>query len=80
MVIAKGCPRCRGDLAYVDDIGDAYYSCVQCGHIVYRLSPVLVAHGVAEEERKLPTALPREEVHRRRIRKQLAARRQSSAA
>jgi hypothetical protein len=79
MVIAKGCPRCRGDLAYVDDIGDAYYSCVQCGHVVYRLSPALASHADVEE-RKLPTALPREEVHRRRIRKQLAARRQSSAA
>ena len=36
MVITKGCPRCQGDLAYVDDVGDAYYSCVQCGFVEYK--------------------------------------------
>ena len=78
MVMAKSCPRCRGDLAFVDDIGDSYYSCVQCGHIVYRLGPALAQTAV--EERTLPTALTREEIHRRRIRKQNAARRSTSAA
>ena len=78
MIIAKGCPRCSGDLAYVDDIGDSYYSCVQCGHIVYRLSPTSVPQHNSARERQLPTAVSREEVHRRRIRKQLAARRQAA--
>jgi hypothetical protein len=46
---------------------------------VYRLTPTLVPRADAGE-RPLPTAVSREEVHRRRIRKQIAARRQSSAA
>ncbi len=79
MVIGKSCPRCQGDLAFVDDIGDSYYSCLQCGHVVYRLTRALV-QPAGTQERPLPTALSREEVHRRRIRKELAARRQSSAA
>lgn len=37
-VMTKGCPRCRGDLSRVDDVGDTYYSCVQCGHVVYNVS------------------------------------------
>ena len=79
MVMAKSCPRCRGDLAYVDDVGDSYYSCVQCGHIVYRLGPAIMAQATAQE-RPLPSAVPREQIHRRRIRKQIAARRSTSAA
>ena len=79
MVMAKSCPRCRGDLSYVDDVGDSYYSCVQCGHIVYRLGPALVVQA-AVEERALPAAVTREEIHRRRIRKGIAARRTTSAA
>ena len=34
-VLRKSCPRCQGDLSRVEDIGDTYYSCVQCGHVVY---------------------------------------------
>lgn len=34
-VLRKGCPRCQGDLGRVDDIGESYYSCVQCGHVTY---------------------------------------------
>jgi len=33
---SKACPRCRGDVARVEDVGDIYYSCVQCGHISYQ--------------------------------------------
>ncbi len=36
-VLRKSCSRCQGDLSLVDDIGDTYYSCVQCGHVVYQL-------------------------------------------
>jgi hypothetical protein len=36
-LMKKGCPRCQGDLSRVDDIGESYYSCVQCGHIMYQL-------------------------------------------
>ena len=79
MLITKSCPRCQGDLAYVSDVGDTYYSCVQCGHIVYRLTPVMVAAqnrereaveaGLHEAPRPLPVS--RDEVHRRRIRRRL---------
>lgn len=75
MVIPKGCPRCQGDLAHVDDIGDAYYSCVQCGFVKYE-------HGVTApravrpmiEEKPRPVALTRDEVHRRRMHRRLVER------
>ena len=33
----KGCPRCSGTLTQVEDLGEAYLSCVQCGYVTYRL-------------------------------------------
>lgn len=39
-VLRKSCARCQGDLSLVDDVGDTYYSCVQCGHVVYHLGAV----------------------------------------
>ena len=39
-VFNRSCPRCQGDLARVEDVGDTYYSCVQCGNVVYRLPTV----------------------------------------
>ena len=41
-VFNRSCPRCQGDLARVEDIGDTYYSCVQCGNVVYRLPAAVV--------------------------------------
>lgn len=42
MMRIKSCPRCRGDLAFVEDLGESYFSCVQCGHIAYaQPAPVL---------------------------------------
>lgn len=35
MLLNKACPRCAGDLGRVQDVGETYYSCLQCGHIVY---------------------------------------------
>jgi tRNA(Ile2) C34 agmatinyltransferase TiaS len=35
MLLNKACPRCTGDLGRVQDVGETYYSCLQCGHIVY---------------------------------------------
>jgi predicted nucleic acid-binding Zn ribbon protein len=49
MLHTKSCPRCSGDLALVQDIGDTYYSCVQCGHVSYQLK---------ETRRQLEPALP----------------------
>jgi len=48
MLHPKACPRCSGDLSLVQDIGDTYYSCLQCGFVTYRLPearPQLVAQA-----------------------------------
>ena len=51
-VLRKSCSRCQGDLSLVDDVGDTYYSCVQCGHVVYQLGaaqrPVITAAQFGE--------------------------------
>jgi len=44
-LITRACKRCHGDMARVEDIGDTYYSCVQCGGISYHL-PVRAAEPV----------------------------------
>ena len=74
MVITKGCPRCHGDLAHVDDVGDEYYSCVQCGFVKYQQAnaPRILHEVIAERPR--PVAVTRDEVHRRRMQKRLAER------
>jgi len=80
MVITKGCPRCQGDLAYVDDVGDAYYSCVQCGFVEYKHAadrPRLLHEVPAARSR--PVAVTRDEVHRRRIQRRLAERHQDTS-
>jgi ribosomal protein S27AE len=38
MLHSKACPRCTGDLALVQDVGDTYLSCVQCGYLTYQVS------------------------------------------
>ena len=77
MIITRGCPRCHGDLAHVSDIGDAYYSCLQCGYIQYSLdggAPRPVFQDAGEQmSAERPVAVTRDEVHRRRLR-QLAER------
>jgi Zn ribbon nucleic-acid-binding protein len=35
MIMAKGCPRCSGDLTLVFDVDESYFSCVQCGYLTY---------------------------------------------
>ena len=74
MVITKGCPRCHGDLAYVSDIGDAYYSCVQCGFVKYEHAAAAQRQLQTVVERPRPTAVTRDEVHRRRMQRRLAER------
>ncbi|MGE3857485.1 MAG: hypothetical protein AB7G21_11085 [Dehalococcoidia bacterium] len=81
MVIPKGCPRCHGDLAYVDDVGDAYHSCVQCGFVKYEqaaAAPRVLHEVIAERPR--PVAVTRDEVHRRRLQRRLAERQRTSVA
>ena len=80
MVITKGCPRCHGDLAYVSDIGDAYYSCVQCGFVKYEhaaAAPRSIYEVIAERPR--PVAVTRDEVHRRRMQRRLAERQRGTS-
>ncbi len=35
MLRIKACARCEGDLTLVVDLGESYFSCVQCGHVTY---------------------------------------------
>ncbi len=35
MLRIKACTRCEGDLTLVVDLGESYFSCVQCGDISY---------------------------------------------
>lgn len=78
MLLPKSCPRCRGDLARVEDVGERYYSCVQCGHVLYDL-PQAVTMPQPERSPR-PTPASRSEVRRRQIRKRLAAERAIRAA
>jgi hypothetical protein len=41
----KACPRCHGDLHDVQEVGDHYVSCLQCGRIL-----------TTEQEKTLPQA------------------------
>lgn len=81
MVITKGCPRCHGDLAYVSDVGDAYYDCVQCGFVKYEHAAAASPRVMREvlPERTLPVAVTRDEVHRRRMRRRLDERHRSAS-
>ncbi|MDA0256819.1 MAG: hypothetical protein O3C25_03650 [Chloroflexi bacterium] len=35
MLRIKACSRCEGDLTLVLDLGESYFSCVQCGQVTY---------------------------------------------
>jgi len=43
MILGKNCPRCRGDLSRVYDLGDSYLSCLQCGYVGYDAPAIAVA-------------------------------------
>lgn len=49
MLHPKACPRCSGDLSLVQDIGESYLSCLQCGFVSYQLQgrpqPTLTTRG-----------------------------------
>ena len=38
MLHSKACPRCSGDLHLVQDVGETYLSCVQCGYLTYQVT------------------------------------------
>ena len=72
MFVPKACFRCQGDLAFVRDVGDSYYECVQCGAMVYRLGSSPQAHPSEQGAR---VAVSLDEPSRRRVLRHLAARR-----
>lgn len=78
MLLTKACPRCRGDLARIEDLDERYYSCVQCGHVLYNLPRAVT---IASPQRSpQPVAADRSDVRRRQIRKRHAAERAARAA
>lgn len=54
-LLTKGCPRCNGDLSKVNDIGESYYSCVQCGHSI----PEAAASRIASLRTAVVPAVPK---------------------
>lgn len=49
----KACPRCRGDLQLIHDVGADYVSCIQCGRIL-----------TADQEQLLPRRFERAQQRR----------------
>lgn len=66
MIAATACPRCRGTLTRVLDVGETYYSCVQCGHIAYGTLPT-PAEAAAATRWQGREAMDRSLVRRRLI-------------
>ena len=66
MLFTKACPRCQGDVSRVEDIGDTYFSCVQCGHTSYA-SPMPKALEAVEPQRTWLSAVDRTVARKRRI-------------
>ena len=76
MVMTKACPRCRGDLAHVRDVGDSYHSCVQCGFVEYH--PGASTRSLHEVVVERPRPVVREDAPRRRLLRRLAERQRSA--
>jgi len=66
MLYTKACPRCHGDMTRVEDVGDTYFSCVQCGHTSYQ-APIATAGQAAETSRTWLAAVDRSVARKRRI-------------
>jgi tRNA(Ile2) C34 agmatinyltransferase TiaS len=66
MLYTKACPRCQGDMSRVEDIGDTYFSCVQCGHTSYT-APGPMAVPTADGQRTWLSAVDRSVARKRRI-------------
>jgi hypothetical protein len=39
MLMFDACPRCKGTVARIEELNDAYYSCLQCGLLAYTWPP-----------------------------------------
>ena len=70
MMIAKSCPRCRGDLSLVRDVGDTYFSCLQCGHTLYENPAAVEAEPefAGVDGARWPEPVDRSLVRRRQLR------------
>jgi uncharacterized Zn finger protein (UPF0148 family) len=68
MMVAQACPRCRGTLTRVEDVGDVYYSCVQCGHVAYGRLPAATPMTPSENW-QVAEAADRGAVRRRQLRR-----------
>lgn len=79
MIANHACPRCRGTLTRVDDIGETYLSCVQCGNTIYEDLPNVTALPV-EARWRGPEVADRAAVRRRLIAKERAKAARSAAA
>lgn len=74
MILAKACPRCRGALSRVMDIGEMYFSCVHCGHTVYGDVP---STDVVQIEARWEGRKPED---RQAVRRRLIAKEKAKAA
>ncbi|MBI4310599.1 MAG: hypothetical protein HY681_02365 [Chloroflexi bacterium] len=56
----KGCKHCGGDLYEVNDLGERYIKCLQCGREVYNVAEITVEPSVvrpkAEARRRVSAA------------------------
>lgn len=74
VLTTRACPRCMGAMTRVDDLGDTYQSCVQCGYVAY--GNVAVA-----PLRTAPRAWkPRQAADRSLVRRRQIARQRARAA
>jgi hypothetical protein len=71
MIANHACPRCRGTLTRVDDIGETYFSCVQCGNTIYS-DPAKLTALPAPSRWQGPEVADRADVRRRLIAKERA--------
>lgn len=79
MIAKHACPRCRGTLTRVEDVGDTYYSCVQCGNTLYESPSTLTALPAAGRWQG-PEVADRSAVRRRLIAKERALSSRRAAA
>ena len=49
MLYLKACPRCRGDVRFIDDIHGPALICLQCGFTVTSANREVVAAGNSEK-------------------------------
>ncbi len=73
MLIAKSCPRCRGDLSLIRDVGDTYFSCLQCGHVSYEAPGEAEPIPIELPASRWPEPVDRSLVRRRQLKKKAAA-------